>query len=802
MKKFIPLYCLLLLLAGLSVSAADILYNQIGYYTHQTKLFVASDSTATTFELIDAETDVVVLSGNLTASENYLDGGIIIRRGDFSTHATEGSYYIRLNDATESAPFTIGDNIQREAFLASLKGLYYNRSTQEITQEFGGVYARPLGHPDESVQYHSSTGRPDGFSASPKGWYDAGDFGKYIVNGGYALGTLLSLYELNPNFVPDNTNIPESGNGVSDLLDECRWEIEWFLTMQDTDGGVFHKLSTLRFVGMQLPHIRSVQRYFIGKGTAASLNFAACMAQSARIFKTIDPTLSSQCLTAAKKAWNWAEANPEVRFTNPAGVSTGEYGDSDFSDEFVWAAAQLYITTADARYLPRLTAQLSNPTVDTSAWWGGLRNFGLYSLATVDSNISASDKSRIRDAIVVRADEIITQIESNPLRIPMTTGDFGWGSNGTIAAKGVVLAYAFEITQDTAYINKLIHIADYLMGRNATTYSFLTGFGNNPPMNIHHRISVGDGIAAPVPGLLAGGPNSLQQDYRDVGDYTYNEPARSYMDVEPSFASNEIAINWNTPYTLILGMLDMNTDPSANPQAPVEDTYSLSANHTFSTSFMEGLLGNDFRPGNAEGSLTVMAISLPPLGDFELQKNGSFTYTPPDGFAGNLYLEYIVHSETSISDPVKVTLIVYPENNPLPLTDNYSAWLWAYPGLSDTDPEADPNGNGFSNYLDYAYGNDPSTPYTVSSIDTVYTGNDLLLSIQTWSDYLQRNISFEIEYAYDLKNPVWHKAGEGTNISFHFHDLTPSNREGISNLLLKADSPMTFPVFIRIKRGS
>jgi endoglucanase len=126
--------------------------------------------------------------------------------------------------------------------------------------------------------------------SSPRGWYDAGDYNKYVVNSGITMGTLLSLYEDFPSYFENfNTNIPESNNGVPDLLDEVIWNLRWMLTMQDpADGGVYHKLTNPRFDGMVMPDAAKNPRYVVQKNTIATLDFVAVTAQSGRILKAFE----------------------------------------------------------------------------------------------------------------------------------------------------------------------------------------------------------------------------------------------------------------------------------------------------------------------------------------------------------------------------------------------------------------------------------------------------------------------------------------------------------------------------------
>ena len=153
-------------------------------------------------------------------------------------------------------------------------------------QPYAGVYYHSSCHPGDGF-YHSSTGQ-SGFKLSTGGWHDAGDYGKYIVNAGITLGTSLLAYESFPSkFNQDDLNIPESGNSIPDLLDEVRYELEWYLKMQNSNGGVYFKLTKQQFESFIMPNNDSGMRYIYQLSSNATGDFVAVMARASRIFSTI-----------------------------------------------------------------------------------------------------------------------------------------------------------------------------------------------------------------------------------------------------------------------------------------------------------------------------------------------------------------------------------------------------------------------------------------------------------------------------------------------------------------------------------
>ena len=134
-----------------------------------------------------------------------------------------------------------------------------------------------------------------------------------------------------------------------------------------------------------------------------------------------------------------------------------------------------------------------------------------------------------------------------------TIRDFNWGSNSNAANQGILLVKAYLISGDKKYIHHALSNVDYILGRNATGYCFVTGLGSKSPMNPHHRQSISDGIVAPIPGLLVGGANPGMQ---DKCVYQFTEPETAYTDQSCSYASNEIAINWNAPLVYLTNAVE------------------------------------------------------------------------------------------------------------------------------------------------------------------------------------------------------------------------------------------------------
>jgi endoglucanase len=572
MKRAVLAAALLTLAAG--AGSAEIKVNAVGFLPQSHKLAVIPQTVgANRFEVVDAD-GKVVLDGALGAASRWAPSGETVRVADFSALTQAGAYRVRVGSLV-SDPFTVGQDGYRALGDAALKAFYFNRSAIALTPEYAGAWARPAGHPDDKVLVHASAAskaRPQGtVIASPKGWYDAGDYNKYVVNSGIATYTLLAALEHFPDVFKRDIGIPESGNGVPDILDEAMWNLDWLLTMQDpADGGVYHKLTNLRFDGIVMPHAASTTpRYVVAKSTAATLDFAATMATASRVLAPYDakwPGLSQRMLAAAQAAWRWAEAHPNVAFKNPKDVVTGEYGDAQLADEFAWAAAELFIATGQSDYAQ---AFMRRDAVFSTPAWDNVAALGWMSLAHHRAHLKPGiDRALVERRIDALASQLAATAKGG-YQVPLASNDIVWGSNAVILNQGMMLLQAYRINGTPAYLQAAQSSLDYVLGRNATGYTFVTGFGARPVMHPHHRPSMADGVAAPVPGWLAGGPNPGQQDARDCPPYPSKLPALSYLDHACSYAANEVAINWNAPLVYVTAALSALTPHAMTDTATV-----------------------------------------------------------------------------------------------------------------------------------------------------------------------------------------------------------------------------------------
>lgn len=554
-----------------NLPAESIKVNQLGYYPSQEKVAVVDSVVVEQFTIADAASGKEILKGKAKSSAVSEWSGKTRTTLDFSEIVTPGKYLLEVNGT--SVPFEVKDKVLAPLADAALKAFYYQRTGMPIEEQYAGKWNRPAGHPDNKVMVHpnaASPQRPAGtIISSPKGWYDAGDYNKYIVNSAYSIGLMQSIYELFPDyFARQSVNIPESANTTPDLLDEMYYNLDWMLTMQDpSDGGVYHKLTTPSFEGFIKPIDCKQQRYVVKKSVTATLDFAAAMAQASRLFAPYEedyPGFSKRAIAAAEKAYLWAKKNPEAYYEQdklnkeyqPA-VTTGAYGDNHADDEFFWAATELYLTTGKAAY--REVATKKAPKTFHTPGWPSVSALGVFAWLQPGRELNDADRTfagLLKEKLLAYSQAAISGADTSSFHSPYgnKAKDFFWGCIAEgCANQGISLVYAYLQTGNKEFLTNAYRNSDYMLGRNATGYCYVTGFGSKSPMNPHHRLAASDAIEEPIPGFLVGGPNPGQQ---DKVAYASNYPDESYSDTEPSYASNEIAINWNAALVGLASALD------------------------------------------------------------------------------------------------------------------------------------------------------------------------------------------------------------------------------------------------------
>jgi len=580
--------------------------NQTGYYPNAKKraAFASESESPLEWSLKDSGGNVV-LTGQTTVKGADRASGDNVHQIDFSAYTTLGTGYVLEVAGVKSFPFDISPSIYGELKRQALAYFYHNRSGMAIEAQYAGgeSWARHAGHlSDNDVTCYT------GLDLSGKswpgcdyrldvsgGWYDAGDFGKYVVNGGISVWTLMNEYERNPQAFGDGMlDIPEKQNGVPDILDEARWEMKFMLGMQVPSGQpqagmAHHKMHDRKWAGMPVLVPETVNndagdsgRYLYLPTTAATLNLAATAAQCARLWKTIDADFSARCLTAAETAWTAAQANPRVLAVAVPGEGGGDYGDNDVQDEFYWVAAELYVTTGKDVYKDFLLAS-SHFARSADLYWGHTDALGTISLALVPNGLPAEKLTAVKNSLIGEADQALNTLNGEGYLVPIPSG-YPWGSNSSVLNRMLIMGYAYDFTGDQKYLDGMTESMDYLLGRNPLHKSYVSGYGEDPLQHPHHRFWGNDparGFPPPPPGVIAGGPNSDPNDpTAQTAGLKGCASSRCYIDAIGSWTTNEVTINWNAPLAWVVAFMDQKNNTAL---ATVEATPTSAPSGTANT---------------------------------------------------------------------------------------------------------------------------------------------------------------------------------------------------------------------------
>jgi endoglucanase len=495
----------------------------------------------TAFQVRREDDDEVVFEGVGGPSVNAADTAEVVQFADFDSLTEPGTYYVALSGTkVVSAPFTISDDVFLEPMRGAMLGLYGLRCGSAVSFEWDGTtFGHGACHLDDEA---------------PGGWHDAGDYGKYTTNGSFSLAMLLVAWDhFKQKLETLELDIPERGGALPDFLDECRYQVEWLLAMQDAEsGGVYDRLTNYceNCTGMGqpfdpmsvMPENTDRERRLAPISTPATADFAAVVARASRAFEPYDAELAARARAAALAAWAYLV---EHQTLEPATNQryTGYYLTQD-GDDRLWAAAEIWETTGDAAALADVEKRALT-TGPRSDWdWADVQNLGIYTYLLSEREGRTPERvEALTRQVVTGSDGMAQNAEGHAYGRSVAT-TYYWGINGVIARSVMNFTVAERLAttdeQKARYRGAAAYQLDHLFGRNYYGRSFVTGVGHRPPRAPHHRPSVADGIEPPWPGLLIGGPSGQAQDGMQVG-----LAATSWVDESGNYTTNEVAINWS-----------------------------------------------------------------------------------------------------------------------------------------------------------------------------------------------------------------------------------------------------------------
>ena len=527
--------------------------NQVGYETGAEKRAVIRAEVEADCYLVNAVTNRVVYTGQAADRTFDTTNMIYVTYFDFSDYNASGSYYVQTSEG-RSLTFSISGDPYQKLNSALLKMFYYQRCGCTLASNYVDAgYARTTRcHQSAAILVEEGGVITNTSILATGGWHDAGDYGRYMTPGCAAVWHLLYAYDLFESGIDtDRNQIPESGNGIADVLDEVRYELNWMLKMQDkSTGGVYFREATANFANGVTPEwdVNSINQMYMSRTTLhSSAAFAAAMATAARVYRTVDSDFAAQCLSAAKSAYTYSleHQNKQTAFSNASEnnvINAGEYGDSNAWDLLYWASAELYRTTGEQKYEDQFIEIRENRTFSKtglSCYDSG--GFGTISYLMAD-NTDAATRAQVYTELIDGADAVLRKTEKNAYRISLQSSEYVWGSNGQLMNQTNLLCAAAEIAGTGRYDQAILDHLSYLFGTNVLAKSYVTGFGANAARNAHWGMHMATkeqyGTQMPA-GFVVGGPNSHE------GADISNMPAACYEDAFGAYTTNEVTIYWN-----------------------------------------------------------------------------------------------------------------------------------------------------------------------------------------------------------------------------------------------------------------
>ena len=527
--------------------------NQVGYLAGAKK--VATATVAGTYQVLEAETNQVVCEMDAVAKGFDAAAGEEAYEVDFSGLTQAGRYYLAGKDGQKSHCFEISDKPYVKLHKDLMKALYFQRCGCALEEKYAGVYTHAACHTKPVIlveDYMAKVENPQTFDVCG-GWHDAGDFGRYSTAAAVALAHILYAYELFPESFKESLNIPESGNDMPDILNECLYELEWLIKMQREDGGVYHKLTAWTHAPFIMPEEDRDPFLLYPVSSMAVADYAAIMALASKVYKEFRPEFAQKALEGAKKAWKWLEENSYIGFHNPEGSNTGEYDDLHDEDERFWAACEMAKVDPDnaEKYLATAIKYFKEVSgIDFG--WTDVSGLGSMAVMTAEKGVFPAEfTEEISKVVFAEADRLVNIQKESGYGVAMLPRDYVWGSNMVVCNRGMLFVLCAINSKDAKadeYKEAALAQLHYLLGRNAVDYSYVTGNGEHAFKHPHNRPTECDGIDDPMPGWVSGGPFKTPVDEAAIKMIPKGAaPMKCYADHWGSYSTNEITIYWNSP---------------------------------------------------------------------------------------------------------------------------------------------------------------------------------------------------------------------------------------------------------------
>lgn len=524
--------------------------NQLGYLPESEKTAVFAYNSGDIFSVVDTQTNSIVYTGRITGRVENSAANEVNYIGDFSELKTPGKYKIISQVMAESYEFEIVDEAYSQLLKDSLLALSSQRCGQSLSSEVFFELAHDACHQELAL----SVVNEEKIDVSG-GWHDAGDYGRYVTPGVKAVSDLLMASILYEDSFSDEMGLMESGNGVIDILDEARVELEWLMKMQRDTGSFYNSVISKNFAPLISPEEDQQQLYIMKQENSATAAATAALALASYVYEDVDPDFSVRCLQSAKKGYLYAKSyQGSEDIFNPEGYNGGDYPNVSDLDELFYASMSMYLATSDASYLedaqtlmPLLSDEICDFTYDCFSGYGTV----LYLLFGSDDTQFYQD---VKEIFLNKVQSVIDDSNSDGYFVS-SVYSYSWGASMYLCSDALMLLCAYELTEDKDILQSIQNHLDYLLGKNALNMSFVSGYGVNYPHHLHNRLTIGK--QAYLKGALVSGVDRNRGSEVLASSVSKETaPAKCYLDHVQSYTNNEVAIYFNSGLIFLLAGME------------------------------------------------------------------------------------------------------------------------------------------------------------------------------------------------------------------------------------------------------
>jgi len=481
----------------------------------------------------------------------------LVYEADFTSFTTPGEYLLVVPGMGASLPFRIDHGIAMDFARTYALGMFHQRSGYAVGMPFtrfthAADHTAPAAVPTNATSPFAFTWQTvsnyttDINSANPPqiapiltnfsaqlfpfinqgavsvsgSHFEAGDYNRVTYNSAQLIHSLVFAADSLPGVgALDNLGIPESGDGISDALQEAKWEADFLVKMQDADGGFYYSVypRDREYEIDVLPENGDPQVIW-PKNTATTAAAVAALAQiaSSPRFKQAYPQTTSNYLAKAKFGWQFL-TNAIGRFGFDGAYQKIQHFDDDFThrDELSWAACELFLATADSQYQSKLFEWFPDPTDSSTFRFGWQRMFASYGNAIRDYAFAVSSgrlsSGQINQSYLVKCINVITNAGNDVLTwsqhtaygssFPDLTKAYRGGGWYFSSEQAFDMVVAYQFNANALYIDALLRNMNFEAGCNPVNVSYLTGAGWKRPRNIVDQYSLNDMRTLPKDGI-------------------------------------------------------------------------------------------------------------------------------------------------------------------------------------------------------------------------------------------------------------------------------------------------------------